>query len=146
MKTAALDRLDLADPEQAGVYFVTDADLRGLARAGHAGGLQVVLLDLHGVRGKPQLLERLAGALQFPDPERGRNWDALSDRLRDLSWLPASGYLLLIADARALREADAPAFDTFLDILDEAAADWAAAGTPFWAFLALPEEEFGADA
>ena len=84
---------------------------------------------------------RLAVALDFP-PGSGRNWDAASDRLRDLSWLPASGYALLFDDAHGLRDADETSFDTLLEILDEAVADWASRGVPFWAVLALPEDEF----
>ena len=41
----------------------------------------------------------------------------------------------------ALKEAEAD-FDTLLDILDEASQAWAADEVPFWAFIALPDEEF----
>ena len=75
-------------------------------------------------------------------PGSGRNWDAASDRLRDLSWLPAPGYALLFEAASGLRDADESSFDTLLDVLEEAAADWAQRDIPFWAFLALPEDEF----
>ena len=68
--------------------------------------------------------------------------DALGDALRDLSWLPAPGYALLVDDAHDLRNADEAGFDTLLALLDEASAEWATQEIPFWAFLALPEEEF----
>jgi preprotein translocase subunit SecG len=42
----------------------------------------------------------------------------------------------------ALRDADEASFDTLLDLLDEAARDWAGRDVPFWAFLALPEDDF----
>ena len=44
--------------------------------------------------------------------------------------------------ASGLRDADESSFDTLLDVLEEAAADWAQRDIPFWAFLALPEDEF----
>ena len=37
-------------------------------------------------------------ALDFP-MSSGRNWDALSDSLRDLEWLPGKGYVLLFEGA-----------------------------------------------
>ncbi|WP_233257717.1 barstar family protein [Micromonospora sp. S4605] len=40
-------------------------------------------------------------ALLFPG-YFGWNWDALSDCLRDLSWLPADGYLIVIENAPRL--------------------------------------------
>jgi len=33
-------------------------------------------------------------------------------------------------------------FDTLLDVLDEAAQFWAGQDVPFWAFLALDEDDF----
>ena len=89
------------------------------------------------------LLLRIANALDVPAGQ-GRNWDALADQLRDLSWRPSSGHVLLFDDARGLRDADEASFDTLLDILSDAAADWSAQELPFWAFLALPEDEFDA--
>ena len=50
-----------------------------------------------GVSGKKQLMRALEEALRFPE-YFGRNWDALSDCLRDLSWLPP-GRVRLVHDA-----------------------------------------------
>jgi hypothetical protein len=83
----------------------------------------------------------VATAMDFPT-SFGRNWDALSDSLRDLSWIPGQGYALLFEGAGDLRAADEGDFDTLLDILDDAVQDWAERDLPFWAFLALPEEAF----
>ncbi len=140
MTDTGLD-LGLADPRRAGVYFVTAADIGALDAACRDAGLLCRRVDLRGCAGKPALLLRMALALDAPGPG-GRNWDALSDRLRDLSWLPAAGYALLFEDAQCLRDADEASFDTLLDLLDEACRDWASRDVPFWAFLALPEAEF----
>lgn len=133
--------LDLGDPLRAGVFFVTTEDIAILGDIVADAGLLARPLDLHGCRDKPTLLARMAQALDIPD-DRGRNWDALGDALRDLSWLPAPGYALLVDDAHDLRDADEASFDTLLALLDEASAEWATHEIPFWAFLALPEEEF----
>lgn len=133
--------LGLDDPRRAGVYFVTGDDIPTLDMAARDAGLQVRRVDLQGCADKPTLLLRLSIALDFP-AGGGRNWDALSDRLRDLSWLPAPGYALLFDAARDLRDGDETSFDTLLEVLDEAAQSWAGQDVPFWAFLALPEDEF----
>ena len=133
--------IGLDDPQQSGVFFVTAGDIATLGMAARDAGLDVVRIDLQGCRDKSTLMLRLATALDFPAGS-GRNWDALDDRLRDLSWLPASGYALLFDAAHALRDADETSFDTLLELLDEAATDWAQRDVPLWSFLALPEAEF----
>jgi len=133
--------LGLDDAARAGVFFVTSDDIATLDMASRDAGLLSRRIDLRGCADKATLMLRLATALDFPAGS-GRNWDAASDRLRDLSWLPAPGYALLFDAAAELRDADETSFDTLLEILDEAVSDWARREIPFWAFLALPEDEF----
>ncbi|MEJ3748181.1 barstar family protein, partial [Actinomycetes bacterium KLBMP 9797] len=45
-------------------------------------------------------------ALLFP-AYFGWNWDALSDCLRDLNWLPADGYLIVVENAPRLLSSSA---------------------------------------
>lgn len=134
--------LGLDDAARAGVYFVTGEDIPTLGMAARDAGLLSRRIDLRDCRSKGTLLLRVATALDFP-PGSGRNWDALSDRLRDMSWLRAAGYALLFEDAADLRDGDEGSFDTLLELLEEAAGDWATRQVPFWAFLALPESDFG---
>lgn len=133
--------LGLDDASGAGVYFVTQDDLRTIGIAARDANLLVRSIDLRGCVTKATLLLRLSSGLDAPIGS-GRNWDALSDQLRDLSWLPAQGYALLFDDASALRDADENSFDTLLDLLQEASKEWSLRAIPFWAFLALPEDEF----
>lgn len=133
--------LDLDDPHQAGVFFVTPADIAPLAAALRREGQLARRVDLQGCTGKADLLSRIALALEMPEGW-GLNWDSLSDALRDLSWLPAPGHALLFDEAVQLRDADEESFDILLEILEQATEDGAGAGRPFWAFLALPDEEF----
>lgn len=131
----------LADPTRAGVFLVTEDDLGPLSAVGRDAGLLARRIDLSGCDSKSALLLRIATVLDFPQTS-GRNWDALSDSLRDLSWLEASGYVLLFEQAHELRDRTEADFDTLLDILDEASQSWAADEVPFWAFIALPDEDF----
>lgn len=134
--------LGLDDATRAGVFFVSADDIATLDMASRDAGLLARRIDLRSCRNKATLMLRLAMALDYPTGS-GRNWDAASDRLRDLSWLPApGGYALLFDAAEDIRDADEASFDTLLGVLEEAVADWAQRGIPFWAFLALPEEDF----
>lgn len=133
--------LGLDDASRAGVFFVATEDLDTLDAAARDAGLQARRIDLLDCANKATLLLRFAVALDFPAGS-GRNWDALSDNLRDLSWLPAPGYALLLDSASGLHRADGDDFDTLLSILDDARAFWAGDGVPFWVFVALDEEDF----
>lgn len=133
----------LADPGHAGAYFIADSDIAAIAEAGAALGYEFVPIDLAACADTATLFARFAQALHFPE-WFGHNWDALGDSLGDLSWLPATGYLLLIEHAGGwLAQAPADA-ETLLAVLDDAASAWAAVEVPFWALLPLPAAEFDA--
>jgi hypothetical protein len=52
------------------------------------------------------VFDQFSAALQFPY-YFGENWPALSECMQDLSWLPATNYLLVVLDAaEVLKEAD----------------------------------------
>jgi RNAse (barnase) inhibitor barstar len=133
--------IDLNDPARGGVFFVTQDDIATLDKAAGKYPLRTLHIDLHGCTDKASLMRHLNDALHFPE-SFGDNWDALADSLRDLSWLKASGYLLLIVHGETLRDASEEDFDTLLDVLDDAAESWFDNQVPFFAFVALPESAF----
>ncbi len=89
-----------------------------------------IRIELAGCTDKAELLARFARALHFPH-WFGHNWDALSDCLTDLSWLPAPHYRLVLCEPQALRAAAPETLDTALEILAEAAEFWAHSGVAF---------------
>ena len=136
--------LGLADPENAGVYFVTTDDLDTLGVAARDAGLQVRRIDLGGAGARVDrqtLLLRIATALDVPG-RFGRTWDGLAESLRDLSWLPNAGFALLFENGGDLQKAHAEDFDTLLETLELTAQDWEERSLPFWSFIALPESVF----
>lgn len=129
--------LDLAEPAASGVYRVANGDLDTIAALARDAGLRLCRIDLRGCNSKPMLLMRLAAQLDFPIGF-GRNWDALMDGLRDLSWLPAKGgYALLLEDAAELQAVAPKDFEVLLEILDDVAKEWAQDGIAFTAFVGL---------
>jgi Barstar (barnase inhibitor) len=81
---------------------------------------------------KAELLADLAAALRFPDWV-GRNWDALSDALRDLSWLPAGPQVVVWTGASLT---DPAAYETALEVLQHATALAAGTDRPLTVLLA----------
>ena len=133
--------LDFGDASHGGIFFVTSDDLDPLADAAGMQGLRVCRVNLAEYSDREALFDQLTVTLRLP-PDFGRNWDALADSLRDLSWLKAPGYILLFDRAEAMRDSNEEDFDALLDILEEAVDFWQDAGSPFFVFFALPESAF----
>ena len=64
-------------------------------------GFSAIQIDVAGVQQKQELLAKIASAMNFPD-YFGKNWDALVDCLRDLSWLSPKGVLLVLENSKEL--------------------------------------------
>ncbi len=101
-------------------------NLDDLASRAGAAGWQLIHLDGSDVTTKAHYLQMWCDAANFPDTF-GHNWDALADALTDLSWLHASGYVVV---AENLSEtADWAALGR--ELMVEACDAWADNGTPF---------------
>ena len=105
-----------------------------LAAVAGARAYGIYAIDLAGVADKADLMERLQGALHFPD-WFGRNWDALEDCLTDMSWSEHVGYVLLIRGGAELRRQHKPLLDALIDVLKSAADYWRGEERVFWAFF-----------
>jgi RNAse (barnase) inhibitor barstar len=131
----------LVEAEQAGTFYLTASDLGDLRAAASGLGFRRVDIDLANCADKAALMQRFADAFDFP-PHFGHNWDALADCLGDLDWLPAEGYVLTLENLQELRAADAADYATLVSVLEGACEEWREQGRPFWAFLALPDDQF----
>jgi hypothetical protein len=84
-------------------------------------------VDLTGRRAdKRAILDALSAALRFPTGP-SPNWDALEDSLRDLSWLPAQGYVIVLEAG----DADEDDLDTLREIFWAAAELFATDAIPY---------------
>ena len=61
-----------------------------------------------------------------------------------MSWRAAPGYVWLIENAADWRDANGEDFDTLLEILNEAAFEWAHNDVAFWALLPFPGDRLTA--
>jgi RNAse (barnase) inhibitor barstar len=92
------------------------------------------------------LFNEFARALEFPD-YFGHNWDALEECLADLEWLPAKGYVVLIADAQSVIPDDDEEYETLLEVLSDAGEAWSKGQTadgrraPFHVFFGVSQHD-----
>jgi RNAse (barnase) inhibitor barstar len=123
----------LSDGKLSGVYRPTQGP-NEIARTAKAVKLSVVKLDLRKVRGKKEFLARLAKALHCP-PYFGMNWDALTDCMRDLSWLNDNGWVVMLLNGQEFAVKNQDDFMTAIDVLQTAAEYWRIHRKPFWILL-----------
>jgi hypothetical protein len=119
----------------AGVHRLNiDTAAIELAGVFGAAGWRVMALALDGDSDKGSVLAGFATAGRFPDWV-APNWDALQDALRDLSWAPAAGYVVLIDGWDRFAAGSGEDAVVLRDVLERAVGWWADAGTPFHVLL-----------
>lgn len=124
----------LQDVNEAGVYRLS-CPVAVLEANVALAGFRLLEINLSDAEGKGAFLAAMAQVLKAPE-WFGHNWDALSDVLGDLSWLPVNGYVLMLCnggDHLGLGESD---FNIVSDIFDEAVGFWKTQNKPFWVFFA----------
>ncbi|MFR9675453.1 barstar family protein [Streptomyces sp. TR06-5] len=112
-----------------GVYRTASVGPEALLQA-QAEGWYAAVVDLSDVSDKAGFLAGCAAGLELPDP-LGEDWDALADRLTDLSWLGTpAGYLVLVSGWNAFREAAPRDADSATEVLSAAVGYWAVREAP----------------
>jgi RNAse (barnase) inhibitor barstar len=116
-----------------------DADLPLAILAGQvtAAGGELFELDGELMSETAGLMAEFARVLRFP-AYFGKNWDALSDCLTDLSWFDARSHFVLAID-----HWDYCASPILQDILQEAVALWADSETPLYVLLRSDQINIG---
>ncbi len=142
MNTIELGAL-LADPTQAGAYFVDARDRESLVEAGGTLQFAVLPIDLRSCADADAAMREIAETLRFPE-WFGGNLDALADCLADLSWLPADGYVLVLEHSGEWRAHEPDTMGAVLEILNDSATRWARDRVPFWVFLPVSAQELEA--
>ena len=89
-----------------------------------SGTVAVARLDGSVMPDEGSVFDAFYWSLCFPE-YFGWNWDALSDCLRDLGWIPADRYVLLIDHAEMLLRDEPEGRKLLFSILRRAADQWA---------------------
>lgn len=83
-------------------------------------GVDARTIDGSGITTKEELLDCLAQTFGFPE-YFGRNWDALTDCLSDLSPITTQGYVLILLNSERLHHAISDDFVTLQEVFQDAA-------------------------
>lgn len=135
-------QLALTQERSPGIYrFDSRASVEFLQSEADAAGWRLFHLDGARVRDKKTFLDKAARAMEFP-AYFGHNWDAFEECVNDLSWAPASGYILVFqAPERLIKNARAD-WEIVVEIFSTAIENWNEQGVPFYVLLrgAVPGE------
>jgi hypothetical protein len=119
----------------SGVFVVSQySPNNSIKKAADAYNLDFIQINLKGVTSKKDFLLKLAQVLNFP-AYFGENWDALSESLTDLSWRPASGYVILLDNFQSLPLNIAADIPTIKKIFKSSAIFWKEKKVPFFVVL-----------
>jgi RNAse (barnase) inhibitor barstar len=89
----------------------------------------VFLLDGTRTHDEASFLATVAEAMAFPE-YFGRNWAALDECIQDLSWVPATGYVLRYDGFERFARTDPAARKIALDVFRTAVKSWQDEGIP----------------
>ncbi|MSQ60866.1 MAG: hypothetical protein EXR36_14810 [Betaproteobacteria bacterium] len=135
----------LLDSGESGLFLLegaSDTDTDMVALQAHARGYQFLNLDCREIGGKAALMQAAKQVFQLP-AYFGENWDALTDCLMDLSWLPGLRWVLLVEGLQRLWTEDSESYRMTLEILRDASAFWEEQERPF---IVLLREDCGPEA
>lgn len=132
--------IDLHDAGRDGVYRIVPDDPATLIGDAERAGLHLLRMDLADLPDTADLTRQLATTFEFP-VGLAHDWEALANHLRDLRWLPAPGYVLLLDHAHVLRAAAGETFSSLCKLLTGVARSWHDRGVPFFVFLEFPDNE-----
>ena len=93
-------------------------------------GIRQIEIDGTKIDGEEALMAAISKGFEFPD-YFGGNWDALEECLRDLGWLEAKGYAIVMEKAEAFWRADADLAGRLVKSWTLCAERWVQEGVPF---------------
>lgn len=93
------------------------------------GTTYVARLDGRQMLDPDSVFQQFYDRLRLPD-YFGWNWDALSDCLRDLRWLPADRYVVIVEAAHQVLSGDTSARPLLFRTLRQAALHWSCTQQP----------------
>jgi hypothetical protein len=134
----------LSGPIEPGMYRIpADANPQTIQRLVEAQGWRYFHVDGAAVQDKRSFIRAAGDAMHFP-AYSGQNWDAFEESLRDLTWAPAKGYLVLFDEPDQFAARDPEQWTVARDVLEDAIRFWRKQGAPMVVLFrragrALPE-------
>ena len=116
----------------AGIFKLARKDLPALKQAAIELKQACLIVSLDGAKTVPGFIKAISRDLSFPE-WFGSNLDALHDCLTDLSWLPASGYVIVLDNFSAL-QGNPTSFAVLNAVLSSVVEAWQTRNVPFKIF------------
>jgi hypothetical protein len=130
MANRRIDRLLLAEKPRLMTYPASAEDAYELAWEVQRGGSAARVVRGSKATTLDGFFLEIGAALQLP-AYFGENWPALDECLKDLSWLAAPAYVLVVTDADLLfRDDKLDSLPTFLKLAASAGDAWAVTTDP----------------
>jgi hypothetical protein len=127
----------LKDAARAGVFHLS-ADARELAGAAASSGLMVIYVDIHHAHDKDDFLAGASKAMRFPE-HLAADWSAFAGGLKDLSWLSAKGWVVILEKSKHFAGGHGHEFKDAMAAMSAAADHWREKGKPFWTVIGGPD-------
>jgi RNAse (barnase) inhibitor barstar len=107
------------------IHFVNGEflDLKSVERAVNELGFSLFVIDARNIKSEADLMDALAESMALPK-YFGRGWNAALDLMRDISWKPAPGYVLVIFNGSNLPTLEHQFFATLISVLEATVRDW----------------------
>ena len=110
----------LTGKSKPGLYRLrANANVETLQRQADEHGWQFFHVDGARVRDKRTFIRTVGKALEFP-AYSAQNWDAFEESIRDLTWAPAKGYLVLFDEPDQFAAREPEQWAVAQDILNDA--------------------------
>jgi RNAse (barnase) inhibitor barstar len=118
-----------------GLYrVIADVNIDELSSLCQEYGFHFFYINGKNVTSKAEFLQAAAETMNFPD-YFGENWDAFNECITDLSWLSASGYILLYTHPNNFANNSPSEWSIALDVFREAVEYWRETDTPLYVLL-----------
>lgn len=127
----------LKQAANAGVFHLS-ADARELARAAASAGLMVVYIDIGHAHDRDDFVDCASRSLRMPG-QFAAGWSEFTAGLRDMSWLPAQGWALILEKSKHFCGGHGHEFKDTMDAMAGVSAHWRAQGKPFWTLIGGPD-------
>lgn len=125
----------LAGEVKPGIYRLrTDLNADFMVAPLHKRGWQGFYIEGQVVKSKADFLRMAGAAMAFPDYYH-HNWDSFEECIRDLSWVRATGYVLIYEEVWPFPRQDRGAWRQARAILADTVGFWAEQNTPFYVLL-----------
>ena len=122
----------LSNNTSGGIFKLARQDLAALKQAAAELKQACLMVNLADAKTVPGFIEAISRDLSFPE-WFGGNLDALHDCLTDLSWLPASGYVIVLDRFSAL-QGNPTSFAVLNAVLSSVVEEWQTRNVPLKIF------------